>query len=74
MLYSTLIHYRLFDVSFSCSHGEDQCECQDAKKRIERNEIVCDANNNDDNNNNNVTQCPEDCSICKFCMEQLGCL
>ncbi len=61
--YNQLTSQRLFDVTFSCARGE--CRCDDAKERIEKNEIPCDKA---------ITQCPEDCTICDFCMEQLGCL
>ena len=56
---------RIFDLDHSCTYGENGCECKDAKQRVENNEIICEKG---------ITECPDECPICNYCMESLGCL
>lgn len=56
---------RLFDLHHTCSFGENGCHCDEAQQRIESGDILCEKG---------VTECPDDCPICKRCMEDLGCL
>jgi hypothetical protein len=55
----------ILDLDHSCTYGENGCECEDAKQRVENNEIICEKG---------ITECPDECPICNYCMESLDCL
>ena len=56
---------RLFDLHHSCFFGDSGCQCEDAKRRVDNNEILCEKG---------ITECPDDCTVCSKCMRDLGCL
>jgi len=48
------------------SYVYDQCRCEDAKRRKEHGEIICEVGT--------TTTCPDECPICDYCMKELGCM